>query len=189
MNSKPGLTELIGYGFLCVGSWTSDPEGIGIEYAVTKVKNAKLIYAFVTGSEVMYIGKCDQFKRRMSQYRGGNKPKALSTNKKNFKRIRESLDSGLEVPIFGLFPEVSPIPKFNDLPIDLVDGLETPFIYKFDPDWNETKRPASPELKKIFRAAWSGKFAKLISLGLDEASANKWIDRAKLIKKANDIPE
>ena len=34
MNSKPGWTELISYGFYCVGSWTSDSEGSGIDYVV-----------------------------------------------------------------------------------------------------------------------------------------------------------
>ena len=179
MKNKPGLTELIGYGFVCVGSWTSDREGSGIEYASTKVENEKLIYAFVTASKVMYIGKCKKFTRRMYQYKTGKKRKDPSTNKRIFKGIRESLDSGSTVQIFVLFPEVSPIPKINDLPVDLVDGLETPFIDKFNPDWNKNPLVGPPELNKVAGAALRGDLAKLISLGLDEASANEWIDLAK----------
>ena len=179
MNSKPGLTELIGYGFVCVGSWTSDLEGSGIEYGVTEVKNEKLIYAFVTASRVMYIGKCERFTRRMSQYKSGKECKDPSTNKRIFNRIRESLDSDSEVQICVPIPEVSPIPKINDLAIDLADGLETPFIDKFDSDWNKNPVAVSPEEQKIFRAARKRDLAKLISFGLDKATANAWIDQVK----------
>ena len=181
MNSKPGLTELIDYGFACVGSWTSDPEGSGIEPVVPKAKNEKLIYAFVTGSEVMYIGKSDRFKQRMSEYKTAKQRKDRYTNKRVFEGIRGTLDAGLEVQIFVLFPEVSPIPTFGDLPIDLVNGLETPFIDKFNPNWNI--KTVSPEDKKDFKemkkAAMNGDRATLRSLGLDDDAANDLIDREK----------
>ena len=163
---------------------------------VTKVKKEKLIYAFVTGSEVMYIGKSDEFKRRMDAYKRAKNSKKRYTNKRVFQGIRESLDSGLKPQIFVLSPKVNPIPTYGDLPIDLVNGLETPFIDKFKPVLNKESVEASPEeLKqkreqlKLFRAVQSGNLAMLISLGLDAETAKVWIDRAKPIKKANDIPE
>lgn len=176
INSKPGLTELIDYGFASVGSWTSDLQGSGIEYVGTEVKNEKLIYAFVTGSEIMYIGKCKRFTRRMSQYKTAEQRKDRYTNKRVFEGIRESLIAGSKVQIFVLFPEVSPIPKINDLPIDLVDGLETPFIDKFDPNWNKKSVTVSPEEQKLFRAAKSRNRAKLFDLGLNEDQADAWIE-------------
>ena len=137
--TRPGLTELTKYGFIHAGFWATTALKSGIGHSINEFLDERVIYAFVTGQDVRYIGVCADrsLKERMSSYQNqGGQPKGGSTNISNAQRIRTCLEGGTDVGIWALRPNPTPQPKYHDLAVDLVAGLERSLIEKFQPDWN-----------------------------------------------------
>jgi hypothetical protein len=136
--------ELEGYGFVEVGRWyLSEGPASGITFELTRLAGRRVIYAFVVGAQVKYIGICEKdtttLKERMKRYRSrqGRKrktPGGENTNQHKARLIKQHLEAGEPVLIFALAPEREC--DFFGLKVDLVKGLENPFIEKFEPEWN-----------------------------------------------------
>jgi hypothetical protein len=128
--------DLERYGFVRVGAWVlHEKVKSGIKFELERWGDRRVVYAFVVGTEVKYIGVCEKdtttLHDRMNRYKsmvGG------STNRHNAGRIKQHLEAGEPVSIFALCPE--PDCRFFDLTVDLVKGLENPLIKRFKPEWN-----------------------------------------------------
>ena len=147
--SMTEVEELKKYGFEKVGVWQQDPKDRNkIIPDIISYKDERVIYAFVESEYVRYIGIVKSFKRtlkqRLGEYRSPYTNGKGSTNKEIGIRIIELLEYGIEVQIFALRPDHdSEIGIYNGLTVDLVAGLESCLIYRFnlansDKGWNKS---------------------------------------------------
>ena len=144
--SQNTIANLLEIGFIEIGEWKISKKYIsGIDYTITNLKSERIVYAFVVGNQIRYIGICENpkttIKIRLERYRsraGGNKlTRRRSTNWYVVKMIKKELQRGKRVSIFAFKP-----PKerfFRGLSIDLIRGLEYSLIHKFSPEWNRKK--------------------------------------------------
>jgi hypothetical protein len=159
--AKVSDATLAQYGFVGAGQWAlNENVKSGIGFALELYRAERVIYAFVVQNEVKYVGACREqdFNTRMKDYQyQGAQEKGGGTNKHVATRIKECLQAGQIVDIVALKPDDNL--KFGDLDIDLVAGLEKPFISLCNPDWNrEPKRTrqkhmrqAMPELVRLVK--------------------------------------
>jgi hypothetical protein len=92
-----------------------------------------VLYAFVVGGHLMYIGKTVQtLRKRMAGYRspGPTQP----TNIRNNGNIRDSLAHGEQVEIYAL-PD-NGLLHYGGFHVNLAAGLEDSLIRKLKPPWN-----------------------------------------------------
>lgn len=130
------MKSLSEYGFEEAGEWhIYGNVKSGINFRLRKFENERVIYAFVVDGEVKYIGIClgdfTTLTERLGRYKsmiGG------STNERVASLIRECLEQSKNVRIYALKPELEC--KYGDLDVDLVRGLESPLVNRFDPEWN-----------------------------------------------------
>lgn len=124
------------YGFIEAGEWHLSNGHV--KPRLHKFADTRVVYAFVVDDEVRYVGICDYpkttLKKRMNTQR---------YNKNMPDLIRKALEQKRVVKIFALEPEEL---KYQGLKIDLVRGLERPFIDKLNPKWND-------DLKKYKRGS------------------------------------
>ncbi|MCL4337528.1 MAG: hypothetical protein M1129_04395 [Candidatus Thermoplasmatota archaeon] len=137
------------YGFKRVGVWQRDSNDLKkIVPIITSFENERVIYAFVENSLVRYIGIVKSskrtFKQRLGEYRSPYTNGKGSTNKEIGIRIIELLEKGIDVQIIALKPNYdSEISSYNGLEVDLVTGLESSLIDKFnltntEKGWNKS---------------------------------------------------
>ena len=136
--------ELTRYGFVQAGRWRlSERTRSGITFELERLADRRVVYAFVIGEDIKYIGICEKdtttLKDRMGRYRsltgrGRATPGGENVNQHKARLIRERLEAGKEVLIFALEPASDS--RYVDLDIDLVKGLENPLIEKLKPAWN-----------------------------------------------------
>jgi len=121
------LRSLESYGFTEVGEWHL--AGNRIRPKLDKLRNKRVVYAFVVDDDVKYIGICDKtnLEKRMNSQR-------YHYSKDIPSRIESSLRQNKVVKIFALDPEGY---ECRGLRIDLVRGLEYPLIEQLDPEWNK----------------------------------------------------
>ena len=97
MTEKVRLIEL---GFIKVGSWVLRDEQLGFELLSHK-KETDFLYAFVSGEEVLYIGKSIMtVYRRMMGYK--NPGPTQRTNIRNHDQITDLLSAGVDIAIYVL---------------------------------------------------------------------------------------
>jgi len=126
------LPRLLNIGFRVVGQWHQ--EDAKPKYALHSESDSRnVLYAFVSGTEVLYVGKTTQpLKKRMYGYQ--NPGPTQYTNIKGNKLISEILLSGGGIEIFAL-PD-NGLLHFGDFHINLAAGLEDSLIAKLKPKWN-----------------------------------------------------
>jgi hypothetical protein len=142
------LTELMKHGFEKVGVWQL--KETQLVYVICEDKedilNAKkILYAFVIGKEVKYIGKTYRtFKERMSGY--ANPGDSQKTNLDKNSKIKAELRKKREVLIYAFYNQglliegAKEVNRYGAIPFNLAAGLEDGFIEMFEPDWNVTNR-------------------------------------------------
>lgn len=126
------MERLTKIGFRPVGSWqlTEGRLDCALE---CEGDSRNVLYAFVSGREVLYVGKTTQsLKKRMYGYQ--NPGTTQSTNIKGNKLISDLLLSGGAVEIYAL-PDHGLL-HFGDFHINLAAGLEDSLISKLRPQWN-----------------------------------------------------
>lgn len=130
---------LLNMGFRDVGFWAAkDDEGrLGYEFdgvndgSLFDVSN--VLYAFVQGEEVKYIGKTTRSVRK--RFVGYCSPSGRQiTNIKNNRLIRGAIANGKQIRIF-IFTPISHL-SYADFPINLAAGLEDSLVARFRPSWN-----------------------------------------------------
>lgn len=126
------LQRLLHIGFRSVGKWHLD--GVRPVYSlVVESESRNVLYAFVSGSEVLYVGKTTQsLKKRLYGYQ--NPSPTQKTNVKGNAFLKEILDFGGAVEIFAL-PDHGLL-HFGDFHLNLAAGLEDSLIAKLQPKWN-----------------------------------------------------
>lgn len=126
------LPRLINIGFRSVGKWVlTEAKPTYILNSESTSKN--ILYAFVSNTEVLYIGKTTQMlKKRMYGYQ--NPGVTQSTNIKGNRLLVDLLASGDTVDIYAL-PDGGLL-HFGDFHINLAAGLEDSLIGKLQPKWN-----------------------------------------------------
>lgn len=136
LTSEMGL--LSNYGFLKVGQWERHPNKENkLVPVISQLQNERVIYAFVENSTMRYIGivKSDRrtLQQRLNEYRTPYTNGKGSTNAKVGIKILEALGKGNAVEIFAFKPDTnSGNSHYSDLKVDLVAGLESSLIEKFD---------------------------------------------------------
>lgn len=128
----PGDRErLLQIGFQSAGSWYRIPGGINFQLG-SLASASKILYAFVSGDSVLYIGKSVRtLRQRMDNYRtpGPSQP----TNTRNKGLILEALCRGEPVEILAFAP--SPL-RHEGFAVNMAAGLEDSLIEYFRPPWN-----------------------------------------------------
>jgi hypothetical protein len=126
------LPRLLNIGFRAVGQWHQ--EDAKPKYILDSESDSRnVLYAFASGTEVLYVGKTTQpLKKRMYSYQ--NPGPTQYTNVKGNKLISEILLSGGRIEIFAL-PD-NGLLHFGDFHINLAAGLEDSLIAKLKPKWN-----------------------------------------------------
>lgn len=132
MKDMSPLQRLEFMGFRKVGSWTHDK--MQFKCALIDQGDAvNILYAFVSNSAVLYIGKTVQpLKRRMYGYQ--NPGPTQSTNIKGNKLIKELLATSAPVEIYAL-PD-NGLLYYGGFHVNLAAGLEDNLIATLSPPWN-----------------------------------------------------
>lgn len=119
-------------GFTEAGRWVLDGSGIAFELSELATSR-NVLYAFITGGDVAYIGKSTQSLRgRMAGYRSPGPTQ--STNIKSKAKIQEVLAGGGTVMIFAL-PD-SGLLYYGGFHLNLAAGLEDSLVRDLNPPWN-----------------------------------------------------
>ena len=132
MNSLDKLSRL---GFAPCGVWQLD--GGQLQPALQTVPTGDhVLYAFVCGTEVLYLGKTIRgVANRMRGYR--HPGPSQSTNIRVNARIREHLDNGHEVAIHAW--ACDGLLTYGGFGVNLAAGLEGAIIRELSPAWNMRK--------------------------------------------------
>lgn len=122
------VDRLLRSGFQRVAAWQMEGDGIVIADAL---RRAPAVYVFVVDGEIQYVGSASvHLPKRMRNYAV---PGKLRTAARLNGLIRGELRLGRRVEILAAFPEPG---VWQDLPVDLVLGLEAGLIREFNPPWN-----------------------------------------------------
>ena len=133
VNAPEDVAKLIRDGFEAVGEWYL--EDGDVKYRLSKYGGTrKILYAFVSDGQVLYIGKSV---RSLSQRLNGYmKPgPTQSTNIKNHRNLQDVLQEGKKVKIFVFAPAEDEI-VYRGIPLNLAAGLEDNLIAEIQPLWN-----------------------------------------------------
>jgi hypothetical protein len=126
------LARILDLGFIKVGKWTIEGSELAFELLDSR-NQTNVLYAFVSGRRVLYIGKSAQtVYRRMMGYR--NPGPTQRTNIRNNASLVEILSEGSAVEIYVLSDDQSL--DYGGFRIDLADGLENSLISRLRPEWN-----------------------------------------------------
>lgn len=128
------MKRLTDIGFRKVGEW--QVVNGAITPNLTDLSNsANILYAFISGGEVLYVGKTVQpLKKRMYGYE--NPGPAQNTNIKGNRLILKLLSNGQNIEIYAL-------PDRGDhhvgvFHLNLAAGLEDSIISTLRPKWNQS---------------------------------------------------
>jgi len=132
-DQTPPIEALSYLGFSEAGAWQLVGENLHADIS-NHASARDLLYAFVTDSEVLYIGKStNTLAQRMSQYEQPGPTQA--TNIRNNRDITRLLVDGEDVRIL-VFVEPEPM-QFRGYRINLAAGLEDELIRRLHPKWNK----------------------------------------------------
>ena len=126
------MQRLLEIGFNRVGDWRL-VEGKLIFSLDVVLSGANVLYAFVSGGVVLYIGKTTQTlpKRLMGYQRPGA---SQTTNTRNNIEIKILLALERNVEIYALAD--TGLLRFGEFTINLAAGLEDALISELKPAWN-----------------------------------------------------
>jgi hypothetical protein len=153
-HSELNAEVLLNLGFVNIGRWRLsshyivyelDGEDATANEVLLDDKNA--LYAFVTGDQVLYIGKTARSIRK--RYVGYCRPgKRQATNQRCHRNIKSAIakDEEIRILVFNSPPHF----QYGDFEINVAAGLEDDLIRKFDPPWNGKDRgqPISEEAER-----------------------------------------
>lgn len=130
------MKRLFEIGFAPVGCWRLRDGVLHLELT-DKAEHSNVLYAFISGDEVLYVGKTTQtLRRRLAWYL---KPsETQSTNIRNNNAIRGLLATGREVDILAL-PDLG-LHRYGEFKINFAAALEDSIIQTLLPPWNGTRR-------------------------------------------------
>lgn len=136
------MRRLFEIGFAPVGCWRLRDGNLHLELT-DKVEHSNVLYAFISGDDVLYVGKTTRtLRRRLAWYL---KPsETQSTNIRNNNAIRELLASGREVDILAL-PDLG-LHRYGEFKINFAAALEDSIIQTLSPPWNGIRRRGLPEV-------------------------------------------
>ena len=127
------LAFLLNLGFERTATWHRGLSGKLSCRIAQHADKREILYAFVVGEEVTYIGKSTRtLKQRMYGYQ--NPGPTQRTNIKNHAKIIEALDQGKTVGIY-VFVQREPV-VYRGIPVNLAAGLEDVLIEWLRPPWN-----------------------------------------------------
>jgi len=144
------LDRLTGIGFRRAGHWELTNGVLRLVLPPPLPASQDLLYAFVVGGDLAYVGKTTQgLVKRLQCYRSPptNADRGGSTNINNHRRIAEALGRASSVDVYVL--DSLPAQQHGGFEISLAAGLEDALIRELAPQWNglrasATKRPAVP---------------------------------------------
>jgi predicted GIY-YIG superfamily endonuclease len=120
------MKDLKKIGFELAGKWILENSTIKYQIPEILLSRENVLYAFVSGNEILYIGTTQNFKKIMNFCQTSN-PSQL-TNNRNHENILELLNNGKNVDIYVLEAEPSK---------DLRTELKIQLISEFKPKWNK----------------------------------------------------
>jgi hypothetical protein len=131
------LSLIKSLGFRRVGAWRVDEDGLGFEIEVEVRGMRRSLYAFVSGEEVLYIGKSlGPFSQRLSGYR---RPGATQrTNIRINPLLADLVRTERDISIYHFLP-VEEV-RFKGVLLNLAAGLEDTLIESISPKWNMNGR-------------------------------------------------
>ncbi|OXI61084.1 hypothetical protein CFB47_15190 [Burkholderia sp. AU27893] len=126
------MKRLFEIGFAPVGCWRLR-DGILFLELTDKVDHANVLYAFISGDDVLYVGKTTKTLRgRLASYL---KPsESQRTNTRNNGAIRDLLSAGQDVDILAL-PDLG-LHRYGEFKINFAAALEDSIIKTLSPPWN-----------------------------------------------------
>jgi len=126
------LDRLAAIGFKEYGEWQLNSGQLKCELQEdAAAKN--VLYAFVSGADVLYIGKTNQsLKRRLYGYQ--NPGESQRTNIRGNARLKQVLTDGLTIKIYA-FPD-NGLLHYGGFHVNLAAGLEDALIADLNPEWN-----------------------------------------------------
>lgn len=121
-------------GFRRVGRWVMGVERPEYELDAEKM-TCNVLYSFVSGDEILYIGKTTiTLRDRMYQYQRPGP--SQRTNIRVNASIRDKLESGASIMIHAL-PDPGDM-EYRGFHLNLAAGLEDSLISELKPTWNKT---------------------------------------------------
>ena len=131
-------------GFECTGVFSLGADNT-IRLPHKDIPDLPGLYAFVVGGEIMYIGSSNgsrtTLRKRMRSY--ARKQRQGSDSRPVHAAISGVLKDKLEVEIYTLKFDAQPLLSWQNLPVDLVLGLEAGLIMEINPPWNRRGRKLS----------------------------------------------
>ncbi len=125
------MQRLLDIGFERVGYWYLKDNKISFD--VTTSEKTNILYAYIIGSEVMYVGKSSRtLKARLGNYK--NPESSQKTNMRVNGYIKDSLMAGKQVTIYE-YSKDSDL-RIGDFKVDISAGLEESIIKVINPKWN-----------------------------------------------------
>ncbi|GHT96900.1 hypothetical protein FACS1894141_7440 [Spirochaetia bacterium] len=122
------MKELVGMGFVKVGDWVL--QGNGIDFSLQKESDKnKVLYSFIENNTIVYIGQStNTLHKRMYQYK--NPDSTQETNVRVNDKIKKSLKEGKRIEIYAI--------EYDDsFAKDLLIETETRLIDSKRPIWNK----------------------------------------------------
>jgi hypothetical protein len=175
MNEK--LARLKSIGFALAGEWELAQKGIVCELQdFANVCNA--LYAFAVDGELMYVGKTVAKSPLRSRFAGYRNPGTTqSTNVRNNRNIRESLDRGKRVEIYVL-PDTG-LFYYGGFHLNIAAGMEDSLVRELNPPWNggqkdvtdDMPEPAASPASELAPPASCEAFTRQTSAGKPSARA------------------
>jgi len=130
------LTRITDAGFLVVGRW-EDRDGSPVCRLEKEATTYNILYAFVSGDEVLYVGKTTiALRDRMYQYQRPGP--SQRTNIRVNGLLGELLKSGRSVQILAL-PDPGNM-EYRGFHLNLAAGIEDSVIKTLQPVWNKAGR-------------------------------------------------
>lgn len=134
MTRSASLEQLKRVGFRRIGEWKLDADVLSCAID-DPLPGSRVLYAFVEGQQVLYIGKSVRtLQKRLQGYaRPGHSQR---TNLRANALIRETLGSERRVEVYAF---VDPAEMtYAGMPVNLAAGLEDGLIDSIRPPWNKT---------------------------------------------------
>ena len=138
------LQDLLKYNFIIAGSILFNQKGL-VDYKIDnsdfKSMEHAQVYAWVIGQDIVYIGMASKgVQKRLSEHRGGWRGGSPTGIQKE-KLIRNELDLGKEIKIYGrtcdyFSKTVKILGEQRDVRFTLVEHEEDLLRRKFKPIWN-----------------------------------------------------
>ena len=126
------MGRLLEIGFERAGEWSLDDDELVIEiehYAHA----ANVLYAFVSGEELLFIGRCGRsLKSRMQGYEGGGPPRSM--RERNRERIIAMLVINRPVELYVMSDPGNL--HYRSFRVNLAAGLQHSLIEALSPPWN-----------------------------------------------------